>query len=72
MAESWHHETSSVDREHVVGDCPECGAAELAQYPVLSEGGWYLVVKCQDCLHSVDREPWHRLGYVVRLEDQLL
>jgi uncharacterized Zn finger protein len=51
-------------REAVGGACPECGAEALARYPVLSERGWFLVVKCQDCLHSVSREKWHRLGHV--------
>lgn len=44
-------------REPVQGTCPECGAAQLADYRVLSEGGWWRVRKCQACLHSVSREP---------------
>jgi len=58
--------TRSVVREAVQGSCPACGAAELARYPVLSNGGWFEVVKCQQCLASVRREPWNRLGYVDR------
>lgn len=54
----------SVDREHVEGTCSSCGEAELAAYPVLSEGGWYRVVKCQRCLTSISREPWALLGPV--------
>jgi hypothetical protein len=60
-----------VERERVDGTCPECGRAELSRYPVLSDGGWFLAVKCQHCLHSVSREHWNRLGYIVRLEDVL-
>ena len=52
----------------VQGECPECGTADLARYPVLSAGGWFEVVKCQRCLASVSRLPWHRLGWV-RLGD---
>ena len=37
-----------VPREPVEGSCPECGSSELRRYPVLSEGGWWDVVKCQD------------------------
>jgi hypothetical protein len=48
----------------VDGECPECGAAALARYPVLSAGGWFEAVKCQRCLASVSRVPWHRLGWV--------
>lgn len=54
----------SVHRERVEGSCSSCGEAELAAYPVLSEGGWHRVVKCQHCLTSVSREPWTLLGPV--------
>jgi hypothetical protein len=55
----------------VDGACPACGAEELRQYPILSVGGWFEVVKCQRCLTSVSREPWHRLGWVRLPEDAL-
>lgn len=48
--------TVVVDRVAVTGHCPECGAAELKAYPVLSEGGWFKVVKCQNCLASLVRD----------------
>ena len=51
-----------AQRTPVEGACPECGAAELADYRVLGEGGWFDVRKCQRCLHSVDREPAPRFG----------
>ena len=41
------------------------------RYPVLSEGGWFMAVKCQDCLHSQSREKWTRLGYVTLLTDSI-
>ena len=66
------HPMPTVEREHVDGTCPECGATALERYPVLSEGGWFMAVKCQACLHSVERERWNRLGYVIRLEDVVL
>ncbi|HTR73941.1 MAG TPA: hypothetical protein VMH33_01625 [Solirubrobacterales bacterium] len=47
----------SVERKPVAGECAECGEARLMAYPVLSEGGWFDVVKCQNCLHSESREP---------------
>jgi vanillate/4-hydroxybenzoate decarboxylase subunit D len=56
-------------KEVVAGSCPDCGAEELRQYPVLSAGGWFVVVKCQRCLFSVSRTPWHRLGWVRLQED---
>ena len=59
-------------RESVEGTCAECGAANLARYPLLSEGGWFMVVKCQSCLASQSREPWHRLGHVRLLTDALI
>lgn len=52
----------SVARRPVAGTCPECGAAELAEYPVLAEGGWWNVCKCQRCLASVRRKPGPPLG----------
>ncbi len=56
-------------REPVAGQCGECGAEALMRYPVLSEGGWFMVVKCQQCLHSVSREKWARLGPVRLMTD---
>ena len=46
----------SVERTPVEGACPECGAAELADYRVFGEGGWWDVRKCRHCLASVTRE----------------
>ena len=61
--------TMSVNKQPVSGACPICAAEALGRYPVVTEGGWFMVVKCQRCLHSVSREPWNRLGYVTRLEN---
>lgn len=47
----------SVTRAPALGTCPECGQSELASYRTLSEGGWWHVTKCQECLASVSREP---------------
>jgi len=62
-------ETLSVTREPVEGKCPECGEEKLEKYPVLSEGGWFDVVKCANCLHSVSREPGPKLGPIELLSD---
>ena len=59
--------TVSSARTPVAGNCPECGAPALARYRVMSEGGWWLVVKCGLCLHSVSREPGPLLGAFVPL-----
>lgn len=63
--------TLSVEKEPVDGTCPACGERRLLRYPVLSEGGWFQVVKCQACLHSVSRERWSRLGPIELLVDSL-
>ncbi len=63
--------TLGVVREPREGHCPRCGSAALAAYPVLSEGGWFDVVRCQDCLHSVSRTPGPRHGAVQFLSDHL-
>jgi vanillate/4-hydroxybenzoate decarboxylase subunit D len=53
------------------GACPECGAEDLFEYPVLAAAGWFTVVKCQRCLCSVSREPWNRLGWISLAEEGL-
>jgi hypothetical protein len=63
--------TVSVEREPVSGTCPQCGAEDLARYPVISEKGWEIATKCQSCLVSVDREPGNRLGPVTLLTESL-
>ncbi|MCK8671604.1 hypothetical protein M1M07_10790 [Rhodococcus sp. HM1] len=45
-------------------DFPGATVDEFRRYPVLSEGGWYMVVKHQPSLTSVSREPWRPLGPV--------
>jgi hypothetical protein len=49
-------------RTPVDEDCPACGKHGLQRYLVLSEGGWWNVVKCPGCLHAVSREPGPLLG----------
>jgi hypothetical protein len=60
-----------VERVDVDGSCPECGGENLKRYPVVSEGGWWTVTKCQNCLFSVDRERGGRLGSITLLSDAL-
>ena len=57
----------SVAREPATGTCPECGSSDLADYRVLSEGGWWDVRKCQRCLASVTRERGALFGSYVPL-----
>ena len=45
----------TFERRPVDGKCEECGAETLAEYRVLSEGGWWDVRKCQTCLASLSR-----------------
>ncbi|MGO1560226.1 hypothetical protein CZ771_01085 [Actinomycetales bacterium JB111] len=59
----------AVEREPIDGTCPECGGHDLAGYPVLSEGGWWDVVKCQGCLASVRRNPAPPLGSFTPLSE---
>jgi hypothetical protein len=63
-SENGTEESAVVPREEIEGVCPRCASSALRAYPVLSEGGWFQVVKCQHCLYSVSREPWHLLGPV--------
>ena len=52
-------------------DFPGAGAEEFAEYPVLSEGGWFMVVKHQPTLRTVSRVPWRLLGPVTLLTEGL-
>jgi hypothetical protein len=54
--------TVAVTPAPVVGECPECRAPALARYRVLSEGGWWDVVKCRECLASLERTRGPLLG----------
>jgi hypothetical protein len=54
--------TVHATRSPVEGHCPACGTESLQRYRVLSEGGWWEVVKCTRCLHSVSREPGPLFG----------
>jgi hypothetical protein len=63
--------TLSVQRAPVDGNCPQCGTSALQAYPLLSEGGWFDVVKCAHCLHSVARNPGPKLGPIELLADRI-
>ena len=54
--------TVTAPREERSGACPECGAEALQAYRVMSERGWWNVVKCQACLCSVERTPGPLFG----------
>ena len=43
-------------------DFPGENVSELRRYPVLSEGGWFIVIKNQRTLETISRQPWRRLG----------
>lgn len=43
-------------------DFPGSTVADFRRYPVLTEGGWHIVVKHQPTLTSVSREAWDLLG----------
>ena len=60
-----------VEKKEVKGKaCPKCGSHNIRGYPILSDGGWFTVTKCQDCLYSLERVPFPpeaRLGSKIRL-----
>jgi hypothetical protein len=63
--------TVTAPREQVSGTCPHCNSTTLQRYRVMSEGGWWMVLKCQGCLRSLEREPGPLLGPLVPLADSL-
>jgi len=46
----------------IARDFPGSTIADFKQYPVLAEGGWFIVIKHQKTLESVSRTPWRLLG----------
>ena len=53
-------------------DFPGGSVADFRKYPVLSEGGWFIVIKNQRTLQSVSRVPWRLLGPVHLVSDDLV
>jgi hypothetical protein len=61
-----------VDKKSVTGKlCPECSSRNIKSYSVLSEGGWWYVKKCQDCLTSLEREREGLFGSMSTLTESL-
>jgi hypothetical protein len=54
-----------------LADFPGSSAADFKRYPVLSDGGWYQVVKHQPTLTSVSREKWKLLGPIKLVSEGL-
>ena len=59
-------------RQPVDGPCPGCSEPRLQRYRVLSEGGWWEVVKCAACLHSVERRSGPLFGTLTTAIQALL
>jgi hypothetical protein len=45
-------------------DYPGASVEDFKRYPVLTEGGWFMVVRHQRTLQTIDSRPWHLLGPV--------
>lgn len=52
-------------------DFPGTKLDDLRRYPVLAEGGWFIVIKNQKTLQSISRTPWRLLGPINLLSDSL-
>jgi hypothetical protein len=55
----------------LAADFPDQSLADLRQYPVLSEGGWFIVIKNPQTLQEISRRPWSLLGPVELLSHSL-
>lgn len=53
-------------------DFPGLALADLREYPVLSEGGWFIVIKHPHTLQEIARRPWRLLGPVELLSHSLV
>lgn len=61
-----------LQKRKVEGVCPQCMGHNVMAYPVVTDGGWWDVVKCQDCLHSLERKKSpNRYGSLRLLTDLL-
>lgn len=61
-----------VNKTEVDLVCPKCGGHDVKKYPVVSEGGWWNVAKCQVCLYSLERSrSEQRLGPISTISDLL-
>ncbi|MDV6247192.1 hypothetical protein [Rhodococcus opacus] len=58
-------------KEPVDAACPACASQDVKRYPVQSEGGWFEVVRCQSCLHQLERVKWRLYGPIEFLSDQI-
>lgn len=56
---------------HIARDFPGSSPADFKSYPVLSEGGWFLVIKHQPSLRVVRRERWRLLGPIALTSEGL-
>lgn len=52
-------------------DFPDHAIEDLSHYPVLSEGGWFLIIKNQRTLETIARRPWRLLGPIRLLSEGL-
>lgn len=53
-------------------DFPGSSAGDFSRYPVLSEGGWFIVIKHRGTLASVSRTPWRLLGPIHLVSEDLV
>lgn len=61
-----------VEKKPADGVCGQCGSEDIKKYPVVSEGGWWMVTKCQQCFSVMDKKHLDsRLGSLEILSDLL-
>ena len=53
-------------------DFPGQSIKDLREYPVLSEGGWFIVIRNQHTLQEIARQSWRLLGPVELLSHSLV
>ena len=52
-------------------DLAGASASDFKRYPVLSEGGWYIVIKNQKTMQTVRKDKWTLLGPIKLVTDGL-
>lgn len=55
----------------LAADFPTISIDRLRQYPVLTEGGWFIIIKDQVTLQEIARRPWRLLGPIELLSNSL-
>jgi len=50
--------------------CANCESSRIYEYPVNSEGGWFVTRRCESCLFELERRRWKLYGPIALLPEE--